>query len=148
MQKTEDFLPLSAVEDAINEISKNQGLDIVGKDVFRNVCNSVATHLVGGEKFIRSEDLHNFILNFRAFVKTSGKNTELLTQKRGLIREPVDILTFVESDDYYRQDEALFDTTRKTFREIWEDPDRYQEVVLTGAESIGKSYTSEGNLAL
>ena len=145
--EAEQYLPLEEAEKILKEVSKVHGFDSADDSLFKNLTKSVEICNVGKDLFVNAEDLKNFVKNFQAFAKGYGKSRRELEQSRELIRKPVDVLEFIESPDYYGQGGSLFESTRKTYREIWEDPNRYQEVVLTGGESIGKSYIAEGNLA-
>lgn len=64
---------------------------------------------------------------------------------------PVSIDTFIESDLYLgrtnRQGAAVYPDWRKTLREIFEEDNKYQEIVLTGATRIGKTSTAITGLA-
>jgi hypothetical protein len=91
--------------------------------------------------YLALDTFRDFLSNFGAYLKTSNPNSLIL--ERGFKEQPVDVMTFVESNDYLGAGGAIWPGVLDNLDKIFNQKQHYFEVVLTGSISGGKSTTSQ-----
>jgi len=67
--------------------------------------------------------------------------------RTGFIRDPVDIIEFIESPEYMNQGLHVRPRIMENLISLWKEPEKYYEVVLGGAIGIGKNYFADMSVA-
>ena len=85
------------------------------------------------------EEAQLLFANFKKYLRTGDPDD--MTQKRGLRSKPVDIIEFVTSKHYVGNLINLWPGVIDNLDQIWNNPIKKHEIVLTGSIRSGKSTT-------
>lgn len=135
-------IPLEQAIEAVNGIAMEVGLRPRQEEIFQSIVKSIPLEGDAKMPFVRIDKLKIFAANFMKAVKT-GDST-FLNQERGLcVDRIVDIEEFVESSSYMNQKGYVRPAIMRKLLDLFVDPNRYIEIVATGAIGIGKNYFAD-----
>ncbi len=138
MQK---LIPVTEAKNKVMEVADKFNLPQTDVTLFDEIVSVWPIIDIENIKYINFVDLEQYLENFLKVLEK--KNLNYLIQEHGYKCPVVDIIEFIESPDYYKQEDSLFPSIKQDLINIWAEPNRYIEVIATGAESIGKSYLSD-----
>lgn len=135
------LIPLSNAKETIAEVADKLNLPTTDVRVLEELVAVWEPIHIKGIDYINLNDLEQYLENFLKVL--DKKNLNYLIEEHGFKRTPVDIIEFIESPQFYKQEDSLFPVIKQDLKNIWADPNQYMEIVCTGAESIGKSYIAD-----
>ena len=120
-----DVVSIQALKDQVRELSLSTGLtENVQKLVIDQISQLEAIYGQYVDRGVAARILQ----------------TQIEMTRTGYFQEPVDIVEFVESQQYMNQKKFIRPKLLEHLVRLWQDPHKYIEVVLGGSIGYGKNY--------